>query len=250
MRQISVIPMILPLCLLAACGERAPLSLGLDGAAASDGAVQTDGPASGGDSAAAPWCSTNAQCKAGAYCHLDSSCLASGAKLGQCTARPTACPEYYAPTCGCDGKTYGSPCDAHSSGVNVKHAGACTPDAACQGVTCNVYNDCCMCEASKYDYYPPPCPAKCKQPQCDGMGIHEPAAYCLAGQCLLENTLKGCTADSDCYKADDCCFCLALPKSVPFPPCAADCFVGRCTGLGLGKAVARCVGGRCRLALP
>jgi len=90
----------------------------------------------------------------------------------------------------------------------------------------------------------------CKQPRCDALGIRQPIPYCLSGHCLLANTHDMCQVDDDCYTVDDCCFCLALPKTVPAPPCPADCFVGQCTALGLTAAKPACVAGTCKLVLP
>jgi hypothetical protein len=45
---------------------------------------------------------------------------------GVCEKSPDACDAIYAPVCGCDRRTYGSDCDAHSSGQSVLHDGECT----------------------------------------------------------------------------------------------------------------------------
>ena len=65
-------------------------------------------------------CKDSAECGKGAFCKKDGC---DG--LGVCTAKPMGCPDYYLPTCGCDGVTYSSPCDANAAGVNVAHDGAC-----------------------------------------------------------------------------------------------------------------------------
>lgn len=44
---------------------------------------------------------------------------------GMCTPIPDACPPVIRDTCGCDGVTYSSPCDANARGVSVLHDGPC-----------------------------------------------------------------------------------------------------------------------------
>jgi hypothetical protein len=236
------------LLMLAACGGRTLPTAG-DGAGpgGGDAGVRQDSAARR-DSGAVAGCRNNKDCLSTEYCHIEAGCVVTGARMGQCRPRPQGCDDWYKPACGCDGKTYSSSCEAHLVGVNIKHQGVCDP--SCEKVSCHVHNDCCTCEATKFLYSPAPCPATCLQPKCDARGIRKPDAYCLSGHCLLANTFNGCTKDSDCYKVNDCCFCLALPKTVPHPACPADCFVGACTSKGLQKATPACVKGICRLVLP
>jgi hypothetical protein len=45
---------------------------------------------------------------------------------GVCQTRPQACTLQYDPVCGCDRRTHGNACGAHSAGASVLHEGECT----------------------------------------------------------------------------------------------------------------------------
>jgi hypothetical protein len=77
--------------------------------------------------AASGVCATNTDCGSAEYCHRPvGQCLGPGV----CTLLPEDCVAIFAPTCGCDWRTYDSPCQARSAGVAIRSAGACElPDS-------------------------------------------------------------------------------------------------------------------------
>ena len=67
-------------------------------------------------------CNSNADCSAADYCVFDNGCRGPGI----CQPRPRVCaPQIFNPVCGCNGRTYGNPCEAARAGVNIASQGSC-----------------------------------------------------------------------------------------------------------------------------
>jgi hypothetical protein len=72
-----------------------------------------------------------ASCKDGQFCDfpIDAMCGAAD-QTGKCVDKQEICDLIYAPVCGCDDKTYGNECAAHSAGISVAHTGECQPSGS------------------------------------------------------------------------------------------------------------------------
>ncbi len=66
-------------------------------------------------------------CDAGQVCfYAPGQQCGAADQLGFCEPTPTACTDHVELVCGCDGKTYGNPCEAAAAGVSVLHPGSCS----------------------------------------------------------------------------------------------------------------------------
>ena len=71
--------------------------------------------------------SNTAVCTGSTFCKVaEGACAVPSPQPGVCERNDfDACPEIYAPVCGCDGITYGNECFADLAGVSVLRAGEC-----------------------------------------------------------------------------------------------------------------------------
>jgi len=96
------------------------------------GAGAAGGSAGSGGSANVPSgrCSTTdaTSCASTEFCNSepDEDCGTQG-KGGMCEPRPESCVTTNNAVCGCDGRSYRSPCSAHADGISIKSTGRC-PD--------------------------------------------------------------------------------------------------------------------------
>lgn len=127
---------------------------------------------------------------------------------GVCVVKPVMRICLADPVCGCDGKTYRSPCDAANNGISILHKGTCEPLSACMSKS-----DC------GYDFL------YCSRPegQCGGEGI----CKAVPNMCLI-GSVCGCdgrTYRSECEAIANGAdilhrgICLYIkPVPIPLPP--------------------------------
>lgn len=87
-----------------------------------DASSKPDGKPQMGTADGGTPCTSNAGCKSNQFCDQDYACQG----VGTCALIPKTCPPTLELVCGCDGKSYSRPCDAHMAGVSVANTGGCT----------------------------------------------------------------------------------------------------------------------------
>jgi hypothetical protein len=153
----------------------------------------------------------NSECPPSDYCaKQQGDCTGEGT----CAEKPEACPDVWAPVCGCDGQTYGNICEAAAAGVNVDY------DGQCEVSTCM---DNSVCPPSEY------C---AKQPgDCTGEGTcAEKPEACLD----LWDPVCGC--DGQTY--GNICYAAAAGVNVDYE---GECVVSACTDNSVCSSSAYCV---------
>lgn len=122
-------------------------------------------------------------CGPNEYCDYPDDKCGDSDSMGACLPRPEACPGVYSPTCACDGKVYGNPCDAASAGQDVSNLTGCmapTPDMfACGHGFCTAAKEYCSSTLSDVPGVPDsfacvPLPVDC---------VASPSCACLPDPC-------------------------------------------------------------------
>lgn len=103
------------------------------------------------------------QCGPKEFCDFGRNTCGATDESGTCRARPTSCPDLFAPVCGCDGETHPNECDANAGGIDVNAGGGCPlagGEIACGFRTCR--SDTQYCERGVSDVASEPDTFTCK----------------------------------------------------------------------------------------
>ncbi|MBN1126144.1 MAG: hypothetical protein JXA82_14140 [Sedimentisphaerales bacterium] len=182
-------------------------------------------------------CTSNLDCGSSHYCRRENCSDLEG----ECEPIPLACPDVWAPVCGCDEITYGNACEAAMAGMSIAYEGECiivpcSSNADCDSqhycfkencddtegvcrlrpVTCSrIWDPVCGCDGQTY--------ANACEAARHGINV----AY--QGECLPPCTSNGdCDPDHYCYFEncqDPSGLCMPRPEVCPDiydPVCGCD----------------------------
>lgn len=133
------------------------------------------------------------QCGPTEYCDFPDEQCGAADGVGVCKPRPQGCPEFYSPTCGCDGVVYGNSCDAASAGQDVSDLGGCmAPEGTfgCGHSFCTLATEFCQKTLSDVGGMPDsyscaPLPMACgDMPSCACLG--DPCGAPVPGSCVQD----------------------------------------------------------------
>jgi hypothetical protein len=88
-----------------------------------------------------------ATCSADEFCDFGRNSCGATDESGICRARPTGCPDFFQPTCGCDGEVHSNPCEANAAGVDTSDIGSCPAPPnqfACGSTFCDLDTQFCQ----------------------------------------------------------------------------------------------------------
>lgn len=181
-------------------------------------------------------CTSNADCAATEYCAVSQG---SCGGEGTCVPRATVCPAVIRESCGCDGVTYTSPCDASASGVNVRSDGACESPTPCDAQDIEAQGACALVLGVRWNGTECESLSGC---ECAGADCDERFTSLSACEAAYAGCAPGaCTSNGDCTDGRYCHFesgcgvagttgeCRPIPGELPCPPGAQP--VCGCNGL-------------------
>jgi hypothetical protein len=120
-------------------------------------------------------------CAADEFCDFPRNSCGAADEPGTCVKRPTACPDFVQPTCGCDGQVHGNECEAEAAGTDANANGSCPVAAgkfACGFLQCNLQTE--YCQHGFSDVGTEPDSFVCKiVPSCPSQF---PSCSCLTGE--------------------------------------------------------------------